>query len=98
MSAKVFSAERASQGLQQSFDELLARADKAAILDGTELDLTLTTSFANYEHKLVRKYIGWHVRDVFGDARVWSDPANKYPEHFLRLRASAAVRVKVWVF
>ncbi len=62
------------------------------------------TSFKNIPHKLARAYIGWFVISTNAAAVVWEDPnppsssANPDVKKFLRLKASAAVKVKLLVF
>lgn len=66
--------------------------------------LQITTAFKNVEHKLGRAYLGWMLIKSNANAVVFEDPAapgaaaNPDVTKFLRLKASAAVTVKIWVF
>ena len=96
----------------QSPDEILNRIQdriKAAfnavarrqIVDGRLTDaLSLTTSFQNIAHGLGRTPNGWLVSNPDADVGIWSDAVanNPDPAKFLRIRATAAVTCKLWVF
>jgi hypothetical protein len=69
--------------------------------NGTEIPIVLNTTFGNIPHRLGRRARGWIVIDQNADATVWRDTtpgANPDETKFLRLRASAAVTVKLLVF
>lgn len=72
--------------------------------NGIETALILTTSFQNIPHKLGRVFRGYQIIDQDADARIWRDPAspplpsNVGATKFVRLRASATVTVRLWVF
>lgn len=74
----------------------------APLLGGVLTDaFALTTSFQNLAHGLGRRPLGWIVVAPNADARIWEDPAasnNQDPTRLLRLRASAAVTCRLWVF
>ena len=61
--------------------------------------VVLSTTPVNVEHKLSRPLLGWIVVRKNADARVWEDQATTVDgAKFLRLDASAAVTVTLWVF
>lgn len=86
--------------IQKSLQEALDPLSSNQFLDSILLDeVALTTSFQNIPHKLGRKYVGWVVVGKDADARVWNDTAaNTEAESFVRLRASASVNVRLYVF
>ena len=70
------------------------------ILQGRQIGpLALTTSFQNFAHGLGRsaKFI---VTDIDASATVWRDADTSNPDvtNYLRLRASAAANVYLWVY
>lgn len=72
------------------------------ILNGLLTDTTaLTTSYQNIPHKLGRSPVGWLVISPDALATVCQDPAaanNPDASKYLRVKASAAVNCKFWVF
>lgn len=71
------------------------------LIDGRLTDVVaLTTSFQNLNHLLGRAPLGWIVVAPDADARVWQDAAASNPDvtKYLRVKASAAVNVRFWVF
>lgn len=90
------------QELSQVQDNLtdFSRQFNKTILDGLIMtDVSLTTSVANLVHGLGRKYQGWHLIDIQGDARVWRDTTSTADTtKYLPLKASASVTVSLWVF
>jgi len=71
-----------------------------AILDGIfTQEVTISTSTTLVPHGLARKFQGWHLLDIQGDARVWRDTTSTADNtKFLPLRASTSVVVRLWVF
>lgn len=70
------------------------------VLDGVILeDVSVGTSTTSVPHGLARKYQGWQILDIHGDARVWRDTTSTLDNtKYLPLKASSAVTVKLWVF
>lgn len=70
------------------------------VLDGILLtSVAIGTSTTSIPHKLRRKFQGWHLVDIQGDARVWRDATvTSDLDKFLPLKASASVTVNLWVF
>jgi hypothetical protein len=56
----------------------------------------LTTSFQNFEHRLGRKAQGYIVMYQDASSSVFAE--NLGDENFIRLRGSANVNAKIWVF
>lgn len=95
--------------VQDSFIPSLNAVLGTPIFDGRLVDaledgspLLLGTSFINVAHKLGRSYRGWFLVDNNASATVWVDSTLPDPNpdrsKFIRLRASAAATVKLWVF
>lgn len=62
-------------------------------------EITIGTSTTLVPHGLGRKFVGWHLLDLQGDSRVWRDPSSTADlSLYLPLKASSAVKVKLWVF
>lgn len=67
--------------------------------NGRLVSIDIETSTTLVPHGLGRKFVGWHIIDILGDARVWRDDSViKDRDKFLALKASAAVTVSLWVF
>ncbi len=85
-------------------DQLIRAFDQVyecPILNGVLVDSTvLTTSFQNVNHKLGRAPRGWFVVSPNASATVWQDTAANNPDasKYLRVKSSATVTVKIWVF
>lgn len=62
--------------------------------------IPVTTSFQNIPHGLGRKPEGWIVVSPDADTRIWEDSAANNPDatKYIRVRASAAVNCRFWVF
>ena len=85
--------------IQEDLERTINPALKKAILDGFLTDsVALTTSFQNIAHKLGKKFTGWIVVSPDADARIWQDSTNPDSALFIRVRASAAVNCRFWVF
>ena len=62
-------------------------------------DVVIGTGLTNIAHGLARKYNGWQLVDIKGDARVWRDDSSAADKNkFISLRASASVTVSLRVF
>ncbi len=78
--------------------------DKETNSIGQEIDIILSTTPKNVEHKLGRAYQGWFLIDKDANVNVWVDPPvagvdpNVDRTKYLRLDASGSVIVKIWVF
>ena len=76
------------------------------VVAGALVPITLSTTPKDVAHGLGREYRGWIVVDKNANADVWVDPPTGTPlvdpnpdrALFIRLDASAAVTVKLWVF
>lgn len=89
---------RDTETLQENVREYLGQLNPI-VLSGIIVDATVGTSTTLINHGLARKFQGWHLLDVQGDARVWRDATSTADSKlFLPLRASASVNVKLWVF
>jgi len=87
--------------VQDVLTEVLLPITNSPIIDGVLTDSqSVTTSFQNLAHGLGRLPVGWVVVAPNADARVWEDSAanNPDPTKFIRVKASAAVTCKFWVF
>ena len=63
------------------------------------IEITIGTTTTLVAHGLSRKFQGWSLVDIQGDARVWRDVSyTDNLDKFLPLKASASVTVKLWVF
>lgn len=72
------------------------------ILDGVLTETqALTTSYQDIAHGLGRAPQGWIAVSPDAAATIFQDPTvsnNPDPTHFIRIRGSAAVNCKFWVF
>lgn len=87
--------------VQDVLSEVLLPVTASQIVDGIlTSSQSVTTSFQNLPHGLGRAPVGWVVVAPNADARVWEDAASSNPDvtKFLRVKASAAVTCKFWVF
>lgn len=95
--------DRETNDLQLNVRDFINQLDKN-VLDGVrieevnKLQITLTTTTTLIPHGLGRSFLGWHLVDIQGDARVWRDTADVDTTKFLPLKASATVVVSLWVF
>jgi hypothetical protein len=91
--------DRETADLQSNVREFLNQLD-FNVLQGNVIDnVSLGTTATMIAHKLGRKFLGWQILDIQGDARVWRDTSiTDRPEQFLPLKASSSVTVKLWVF
>lgn len=91
--------DRGSNKLQENVRNFVRQFNKATS-DGAILsEITVNTTQTLVSHGLGRAFQGWHIVDIEGDARVWRDTSytlNK--DKYLPLKASASVRVKIWVY
>lgn len=94
-------SDRVLQDLQAAIFAVLDPLVRLVPLNHGRLisSVVLSTTPVNVEHKLGRPLIGWLVVRKNADARVWEDQATTVDgSKFLRLDASAAVTVTLWVF
>lgn len=87
--------------VQENLENVINPIIKKEIVDGALTDVAaLTTSFQNVAHKLGKKFTGWIVVAPDADARVWQDLPSNNPDatKFIRVRGSAAVNCRFWVF
>lgn len=93
--------ERVLQDLQDAVSAVLDPLVRlVALIHGRLIaNVALSTTPVNVEHKLDRPLVGWIVVRKNADARIWEDQATTVDgSKFLRLDASAAVTVTLWVF
>jgi len=84
---------------QLNFIKLDGRIIDSLPVNGRQVEVTVLSTVTLIPHGLGRKFQGWHLVDIQGDARVWrvaSSTANT--ALFLPLIASASVVVKLWVY
>jgi len=87
--------------VQDVISEVLFPITNSQIIDGILTgSLDITTSFQNLPHGLGRAPVGWLVIAPNASATIWEDAASSNPDvtKFLRVKASAAVTCKFWVF
>ena len=87
--------------IQEDLEKAINPIIHKEIVDGVLTDVVaLTTAFQNVPHKLGERFVGWIVLQPDADARVWQDLPSNNPNSskFIRVRASAAVNCKFWVF
>jgi hypothetical protein len=90
--------DRVTSKLQDNVKLFVNQINKV-ITDGVFVEVTVGTVETLVEHKLGRQFLGWHLVDLQGDARVWRVATSTADQtKFLPLRSSIAVRVKLWVF
>jgi hypothetical protein len=86
--------------VQQNVADAVEPLAAVPFMDGVLLQSVALESGANQvPHKLGRKLQGWQLLRVRGQATVWDDQDNNasLAERFLKLHASAAVTVDIWV-
>lgn len=87
--------------VQGVLSEVLFPITNAQLIDGIlTSSQNVTTSFQNLPHGLGRAPVGWLVIAPNASATIWEDAASSNPDvtKFLRVKASAAVTCKFWVF
>jgi hypothetical protein len=85
--------------VQDNVTQFSQQFDKAILAGHLLTDVTIGTSSTSIPHGLARRYQGWHLVDIQGDARVWRDTASTADNTlFIPLKASASVTVSLWVF
>lgn len=91
--------DKGANKLQENIRNFVRQFDKVTN-DGALLsDITIGTSQTLVSHGLGRNFQGWYIVDIEGDARVWRDTTySSNKDKYLPLKASASVRVKIWVF
>jgi hypothetical protein len=96
----VRSANPDTEAVQQNVRDAFRGIFAASILDGQLLeDVTLTTSFADIAHGLGRTPRGCIPARLSDLATIAEDvPGNPDPSALIRLKASVAVTVSLWVF
>jgi hypothetical protein len=66
---------------------------------GVMIPITIGTATTSIPHNLRRRFQGWHLIDIQGDARVWRDATvTTNLDKYIPLKASASVVVSLWVF
>lgn len=85
--------------LQENVREKLDSFDDVFLSGRLIGEVQLGTATVNIPHLLDRSYQGFTLVDIQGDARVWRDTASAAdPVKFISLRASASVKIKLWIF
>lgn len=69
------------------------------ILDGVLLEnITLNTTLKNVQHGLKRNVRGWIVVKQNADVNIYDDAPSYNNNQFIKLKATAEVKVSLWVF
>lgn len=84
---------------QENITEYFAQFNNVLLSGRIVSGIQIETSTTNVNHLLGRKFNGWHLLDIQGDARVWRDTTTSADlTKFLPLKASSIVTVSLWVF
>lgn len=79
----------------QYTEEFLSQLSSLNFLSGNLLEISVTTSSEDFEHKLGKTPVGWMIFDKDSNSNVWRTGWN---DKTISLQGSAASNVKVWVF
>jgi hypothetical protein len=86
--------------LQEYVGRCISAIISSQVLDGTLLqNVSLKSGLNEVAHKLGRKPQGWIIVRKRANANIWDEQdSNSKSKLTLRLQASAAVKVDLWVF
>lgn len=97
---KSLSGGKVLDKVQENVDTALGPLQDSRIVEGLLLrNVQLTAGSNTVAHKLDRRLIGWIVVRKRANEQIWDEQdTNNAPKRTLKLQASGAVTVDLWVF